>query len=170
MRRIILLVSGALCVLTLSAVPALANGNGAETFTFHTHKQTFGPFVDVVPCANGDIPASITTVENSVIHVTVRPGGSFNPDTFEGTDFSVTGTFTGTFRAVTAAGTYAGHFTTWFGGAVNDKNAAFTATFSVHGRTPTGERFGGQFVEHFNSSASIPPHFNEFVKSHCTGP
>jgi hypothetical protein len=169
MRRFILVVVAATALVGLAAVPALADGNGAQTFTFHTKKETFGPFVDVVPCANGDIPAVITTVENTVFHVTVRPGGSFDPDTGEGTNFSLTGTVTGTFSAVTAAGTYTGHFTSWFGGASNNNNETFTVTFSVHGRTPTGERFGGQFVEHFNSSASIPPHLNEFSKSHCTG-
>ena len=83
--------------------------------------------------------------------------------------FHVTFTQTGTFTAVTALGTFQGHFTFWGGFNSNGQSHVGTFTFTLQGTTPTGERFGASSVEHFNVSANEPPRVNEFFKLVCHG-
>jgi hypothetical protein len=177
MKKLVTLVAAASFLLTASI--ALANGKGAQTFTFH-QKNVTETFADVVPCVDGEtIPAVVTTTtKNRVIHITAEPGAEieFDPVTGEpivvSGEFHVTGTDVGTFEAVTAEGTIEGHFAIWFGFNQNGQNQAGTFTFNVEGRWTSGamagEPIGAHLVDHFNTSASTPPHVNAFFHLTCS--
>lgn len=174
MRRRFLLALAVALVTGIVALPALANGNGAQTFTEHETNVT-QTFADFVPCADGDIPALITTVTKSrVFHMTLEPGAEIvgtDPVTGEPIivgEFHVTFTEVGTFEAVAAQGVFEGHFAIWGGFNNNGQNGAGTFTFEIEGFTPTGTQFGAHAVEHFNTSASTPPSTREFFHVACS--
>jgi hypothetical protein len=163
MKRILVVIFtfGALCV---SSLPALADGNGAQTTTM-TFKDQTQTFPSANPCTGE--PAVVTVNQNGVIHVTVRPGGTFDPVTFTGTNFSVTGTFTGTFMLVSATQTFQGHFATWFGFNDNQQNEAGTVTFNAVGRSTTDSTMiGAHTVSHINTTPT--GEVNTFMKLHCS--
>jgi hypothetical protein len=160
------LVMSVIAALALAA-GAGAGGGGAQTLTFHEHQAT-DTFQEEEGECGIPIGSQIAITYNSVFHVTIRPGGSFDFDTFEGTNFSLTGTQSGTATVVTPAPeskTYTGHFATWFGGSVNNQSASFTDTFNAHLTAADGSTIRIHENEHFNLSAS--GHMNDFFKQHC---
>ncbi len=171
MRKVAIVLLGAL-VAAVAALPAAANGNGAQTVTSHVTNEPFME-TDIVPCSEPELPAAITgMIKSGVFHLTLEPGAEIvgvDQDGFlivEG-QFHVTFTQTGTFTAVTALGTFQGHFTFWGGFNSNGQNHVGTFTSAIHGTTSTGERFGASNVEHFNVSANELPRVNEFFKLVC---
>lgn len=173
MKKLVMLLVGAL-VAVLGALPAAANGNGAQTFTTHIKNEPFTE-TDVVPCIEPELPAAIAgTIKSGVFHFTLEPGAEILGVDEEGFpivegEFHVTFTQTGTFTAVTTAGTFAGRFTFWGGFNSNGQNHVGTFTSALEGTTPTGKRFGASSVEHFNLSANQLPRVNEFLKLVCHG-
>ncbi len=141
------------------------------TFTFH-EKGSTETFRDVIPCLDDEVPATITTTENGVFHVTaagIDDQGTPDPedDTFI-PPYHVTGTFTGTFEAVpddASFPTFTGHFTQWFGENVNASNVAATFTFTVIGRGSDGSVLRFHDTAHF--SATPQGATLEFDKPRC---
>lgn len=131
-------------LLLAPAATVLADGSGATTFTqtFHNATQTF---VGSTFCS-GSL-ANITLTYNGVIHSTVNKAG----------DFWFTATMTGDVYAVTLDAspvTYTGHFTNWFGGAINNKNMVNDSTFSLHVTGSDGSSFMFHDVAHFSTNAN----------------
>ncbi len=154
MRKALVL-SAAVLAFVVLALPAYADGNGAQTETERFHKVT-ETFRDVVPCTGER--ATITTVSNGVFHITELRNGTYH----------ITGTQTGTFTAVTPTTTYTGHFTIWFGENRNRQNEANTFTFNLRGTAEDGTTIKSHLVAHFNSSASEPPKLNFFFREKCS--
>jgi hypothetical protein len=131
----------------LAATTAAQAGSPPLTFT-DTFQET-DTFTDVVPCQENLGPYDITTTARGVFHVTaagIDQNDNFIPP------YHVTGTTTGTFVAVPSDGTgptFTGHFTNWFGENVNTKNSEGTVTFSVHGRSASGQRVSFHEVFHY---------------------
>jgi hypothetical protein len=127
-RRFITLLSATLVGLAMLTGVAQAQ---PVTVTVHEHKAT-ETFTEVFPCiGNGQELATITTVENGVIHVTAAALG---PNDELIPPYHITGTFTGTFTAVPqnpSLPTFTGHFTTWFGENSNQKTFNGTFTFTI---------------------------------------
>jgi hypothetical protein len=146
--------------LAFGALPVSAAG--AETFTV-VMKDVTATFPTSDPCTGA--PATVTVTYNSVLHVTIRPGGTFDPVTFTGTNFSVTGTQAGTFTLI-SSDTFTGHFATWFGFNSNSQNEASTVTFNAVGSNAAGTAMiSAHTEEHFNTTPS--GNFNVFSKLHC---
>ena len=143
MRRLAQLgvVVGALGALLAFSVPAaMANANGARTFTQHNHHVT-DTQRSANPCTNDT--ETLTTTSNSVFHGTINKNGSW-----------FTGTAEGTFTFVPdnpAAVTYTGHFTTWFGDENNRQNGVEHSTFNVHATGSDGSRL----TFHENAQAAM---------------
>jgi hypothetical protein len=127
------------------------------TVTFH-EKNVTDTFSDVIPCLSEDpVPATITTTENGVLHVTaagIDDQGTPDPedDTFI-PPYHVTGTFTGTFVAVPddpSLPTFTGHFTQWFGENSNKQSFATTFTFTIIGTGSDGSSLKFHETAHFS--------------------
>lgn len=131
-------------VLSLSALPALAAGNGAVSITETEHNVT-DQFTDVVPCLKDAGLFDITLTYNGVEHVTIGPNSAH-----------FTFTQTGSFVAVSTTGdpTVTGHVAIWGGFNENSRNASGTFTFNLQGTTDDGTRVTFNGVEHFSVSAS----------------
>jgi hypothetical protein len=121
---------GALGALLAFGVPAaMADGNGARTFTQHNHHVT-----DTQRAANpctGDV-GTLHETYNAVFHGTINKNGSW-----------FTGTVTGRFTFVPrnpAAVTYTGHFTSWFGDENNLRNDVEHSTLNIHATGSDGSR------------------------------
>lgn len=118
------------------------------TLTFHEHKLA-DTFRDVIPCLDGGAPATISTVENGVLHITAagldRHGNPLPP-------YHLTGTFTGTFTAVpddSSLPTFTGHFTNWFGENSNRSGVVVdTDTFTVIAQGSDGSTLKFHDVAH----------------------
>ncbi len=119
------------------------------TLTFHEHRMAT-TFHDVIPClGDGGAPATISTVENGVFHITAagfdKHGNPIPP-------YHLTGTFTGKFTAVpddAGLPTYAGHFTIWFGENSNRSGVVTdTDTFTVIARGSDGSVIKFHETEH----------------------
>jgi hypothetical protein len=129
MRRLIVLAAATL--VGLAMLTGVAQAAKPVTLTFHEH-QVESTFTDVIPCiGNGEELATITTVENGVVHITAAAldenGDPIPP-------YHITGTFTGTVTVVPqdpSLPTFTGHFTTWFGENSNQKTFNDTDTFTV---------------------------------------
>jgi hypothetical protein len=154
---------------------AVMSGTAAArpvTMTFHEKNET-ETFRDVIPCLGEEpAPATITTVESGVFHVTaagIDDQGTPAPDddTFI-PPYHVTGTFTGTFTAVPddpSLPTFTGHFTQWFGENVNRQNVAATFTFTIIGQGSDGSILKFHDTAHF--SATPQGATLEFDKFRC---
>jgi len=141
------------------------------TLTFH-EKNSVDTFHDSIPClGDGGAPATITTTENGVFHVTaagIDDQGTPDPDDDVFIPpYHVTGTFTGTFVAVpddSALPTYQGHFTQWFGENANRANSAATFTFTVIGRGSDGSVIKFHETAHFSvTPAGVTTEFDKTV-------
>lgn len=117
----------------LTAVP-----NCSETIT--TGAQPAQTMPSLNPC-NGDTGTVTITVERSVFHVNVNGAR----------DLWVTGTSTGTITFTpddSSEPSASGRTTSWFGGSLNNRNAAFTDTFSATLRTSDGNNVVVRGVDH----------------------
>lgn len=131
--------------LALVATPAaLADGNGAQTFT-----QTFHNAIDSFPQSNPctGSPGTVTITYNGVFHVTVNKAG----------DSWATGTQTGDFVFVpddASQPSYTGHFTTWFGLSDNNQNGVDHSTFTIHGTGSDGSSLTFHDTAHVSTNAN----------------
>ena len=117
----------AVAVAAVGAVPAHAASAGTETFTEHEHEVVFLEAATTNPC-DGEFGKLLAVAKNSKIHVTQQADG----------DAWVTGTANGTVTFTPfeqGSAIYSGHFTTWFGESLNNKNSVehFTSTFQLKG-------------------------------------
>jgi hypothetical protein len=156
MKRGALIMGLAVLFLGITAGSAQA---APVTLTFH-EKNEVETFHDVFPClGQGGAPATITTTENGVFHVTaagIDDQGTPDPgdDTFIPPSH-VTGTFTGTFLAVPddpSLPTFTGHFTQWFGENSNNQNVAATFTFTIIGTGSDGSVIKFHETAHFSAT------------------
>ena len=123
---------------------ASAAGAGAVTFTQHDHNLTQS-FPTPNPCTG--VPGTVTTVGNSVFHITTLANGTS----------WATGTSEGTFTFVpddSSQPTYTGHFTTWFGDNNNLKNGNEKSTLTIHGVGSDGSTLRFHEVAHLSTSAT----------------
>ena len=134
-----------LAVVGLLLFPASsAFAAGADTFTQPFHNVTES-FPTPNPCTGA--PGTVTITYNGVFHTTTLPNGNSH--------FTVTQT--GDFVFVpddSSLPTFTGHFTFWAGFNSNNKNAASTFTFTVHGTGSDGSVLKFHVTEHFSVSAS----------------
>jgi hypothetical protein len=163
MRRLIVLVSATLVGLAMLTGVAQAK---PVTLTFHEHKVT-STFTDVIPCiGNGQELATITTVENGVVHITAAAlDENENPIP----PYHITGTFTGTVTVVPqdpSLPTFTGHFATWFGENSNQKTFNDTDTFTVilTGSDGSTLKFHDTFHVTVNANGEVTV---EFDKPNC---
>lgn len=134
----------AVAIVIASAATALAakGGAGTETFAEHTHETVFFSFPTSNPCT-GEEGTLTAIAANEHFHLTTHADG----------ELWATGTAEGTVTfAPTAVGglAYSGHFTSWFGEAVNQKNNVEhdTSTFVLHASG------GSQVVVHMKDHLS----------------
>ncbi len=132
------------CLLLLTLSSALADGNGATTFT-----QTFHNAVDSFPNPNPctDVPGTVTLTYNGVFHFTVNKDG----------DYWDTGNQTGDFVFTpddASQPSYTGHFHNWFGDSINNHNQVDHMTFQLNGVGSDGSTLTLHEVAHFSVSAT----------------
>lgn len=153
-------IAAVLALTSGGAAYAAAGGAGTETFTEHQHGVELFSFPTENPCtgAKGTLAA---IASNAVFHVTTQADGNF----------WVTGTAegTGTFTPEEAGGVfYSGHFASWFGEALNEKNSVShdTSTFVLNGTD--GSRVIVHMTSHLSTNAhgAITVQFEKF-NAHC---
>ena len=156
MRRLLTVAATAsmLAMLGLSSITASAasscapNPNGTTTCTMNLHGGIFPVGPPNPPCLPPDATGVASNV-NAVFHFTVnRAGDSWSTGTIEG-DVTLTVPSTAT--------TYTGHFTEWFGSAVNNKNGVSNTTFNAHLTAPNGATIDAHVSIGFGVSASGQP-------------
>lgn len=139
---------------------AAGGGAGTETFTEHQHNVELFSFPTENPCTGAQ--GTLTAIAaNSVFHVTTQADGNF----------WVTGTAEGTatFTPEEAGGvSYSGHFASWFGEALNNKNSVAheTGTFVLKGTD--GSRVIVHTKGHLSTNAhgAVTVEFQKF-SAHC---
>jgi hypothetical protein len=101
---------------------AAKGGAGTETFTEHGHEVPFFEFPVTNPC-NGQEGLLSAVAKNFVFHATTQPDGNA----------WITGTGNGTasFVPFEEGPTFSGHFTAWFGEALNEKNHVEHSTTTI---------------------------------------
>lgn len=138
----------AVVIVVASAAVALAakGGAGTETFTEHGHEEVLFSEPVTNPCTNeGGILTA--TAANEVFHLTTHADGTF----------WVTGTAEGTatFTPFEAGGlAYSGHFTSWFGEALNRKNHIEHDTNTFVLRAANGSQVVVQEKSHLSTNAA----------------
>lgn len=153
-------IAAALALMSGGVAYAAGKGAGTETFTEHQHNVELFSFPTQNPCTGAQ--GTLTAIAaNSVFHITTQADGNF----------WVTGTAEGTatFTPEEAGGvSYSGHFTSWFGEALNSKNSVAhdTNTFVLKGTD------GSRVIVHMKSHLSTNAHgaiTAQFEKSsaHC---
>jgi hypothetical protein len=153
-------VAAVLCALFAGVAAAAKGGAGTETSTEHEHGVVVMSKEIVNPC-DGEAGQLEAIAANSVFHITTQADG----------DLWLTGTDEGTvtFTPSQAGGVfYSGHFTQWFGNAVNRKNEVehFTGTFVLKGTD--GSRVTVHSKAHMSTNGRGEPTVGFEVKEvHC---
>lgn len=130
-------------LLTIGALSATADGNGATTFTDTEHDVAV--VVDFVNPCTGDAGV-VTAVENQVFHGTLNKNGShgsWSQGNIEGK-----ATFTPTDPSKV---TYTGHFSATFGDQISQGDGIEHSTFTINA---TGSD-GSHLVFHDNAKAAL---------------
>lgn len=149
-----------LALLPVGAAYAAAGGAGTETLTEHEHNVELFSFPTENPCTGA--AGTLTAIaSNAVFHITTQADG----------DHWVTGTAEGiaTFTPEEAGGVlYSGHFASWFGEALNNKNSVAhdTSTFVLNGTD--GSRVIVHMKDHLstNAAGAVTAQF-EKINAHC---
>lgn len=139
---------------------AAAGGAGTETLTEHQHNVELFSFPTENPCTGAE--GTLTAIaSNSVFHITTQADG----------DAWVTGNAEGTatFTPEEAGGVfYSGHFKSWFGEELNNKNMVLheTGTFVLNGTD--GSRVVVHTTGHLgtNANGKVTVQFEKF-RAHC---
>ncbi len=146
-------------VLAFGALPAFADGNGAQTSTI-TMKNAYIPFgPGPNPCTGATGTLNAISV-NGVMHETINKAG----------DIWDTGTITGTFQFVPddpSQPTYTGHGTFWFGDSFNNQNQVNHFTNSLNLTGSDGSSVTYHENGHFSVSASGIPNELDHVSATC---
>src|SRR5881396_4114366 len=157
------IVAAVVALLTAGAALADAGGRGTVTITTHDHDVTL--FSDPVtnPCTAA--PGTLTAVAaNEVFHVTFFTNGD---------EFWVTGTQEGTatFTPDDPNGVSAsGHFASWFGESLNEKNDVSHDTFNLQLRATDGSHIVAHETAHLSTNAAgvVTVNFDKMSVS-CVG-
>lgn len=156
MRRLLTLAAtvSMLAMLGLSSITASAdsscapNANGTITCTMTLHGATFPVGPPNPPCIPPDATGVVYNL-NSVFHFTInRAGDGWFTATSEG-DVTLT--------VPSAATTYTGHFSIWFGAEFNNQNAISNQIFNAHLTAPDGSTIDAHFSMGIGLSASGQP-------------
>jgi hypothetical protein len=153
-------IAAVLALTSGGAAYAAAGGAGTETFTEHQHDVELFSFPTENPCTGAQ--GTLTAIASkAVFHITTHADGNF----------WVTGTAEGTatFTPEEAGGVfYSGHFASWFGEALNEKNSVAhdTNTFVLNGTD--GSRVTVHMKDHLSTNAhgEITVQFEKF-SAHC---
>jgi hypothetical protein len=137
----------AIAIVLASATVALAaaGGAGTETLTEHQHNQVLFSAPTANPCTGEE--GTITAIAaNEVFHATMHADGTF----------WVTGTAEGTATFVPSGSglTYSGHFTSWFGEALNRKNHIEHDTNTFVLRAADGSQVVVHMKDHLSTNAA----------------
>jgi hypothetical protein len=145
------------------AAPAMADkgGAGTETLTEHAHEVPLFSFPTVNQCTGAAGLLSVVAA-NEVFHITTQADG----------DAWVTGTAEGiaTFTPEEIGGVvYSGHFATWFGEEINNKNHVEHSTFDVTLTGSDGSKVAIHIKGHVGTNAGgvVTVERPEEVSVHC---
>jgi hypothetical protein len=142
MRAVVL--AAAVSALFASSALASKGGAGTETFTEHAHEVLLFSFPVENQCT-GSAGTLTATAANEVFHITTQADG----------ELWVTGTAEGsvTFVPFEEGISYSGHFATWFGEAINNRNSVghSTTTFVLAGTD--GSRTVIHMTSHLSTNA-----------------
>lgn len=147
--RTVVVASAVMAMLLLGALPALADGNGAQTTTA-TFKNAYVPLGPTVNPCSGATGTFAGTSVNGVLHETINKAG----------DVWDTGTLTGTFQFVPddpTQPTYTGHGETWFGDSFNNQNQVNHFTLHFQGTGTDGSTVDIQETGHISTNANGVP-------------
>jgi hypothetical protein len=137
--------SATLFLLSGGSALAASNGAGTETITEHFRNEVLFSEPTVNPCTGE--PGTLTDIaKNGKVHTTTQADG----------ELWVTGTFVGsaTFTPHEPGGVSAsGHFTTWFGVSLNQKNSVEHSTGTFHLTGSDGSTFKMHTVERISTNA-----------------
>jgi hypothetical protein len=136
----------ALVVVSSTAALAAKGGVGTETSTEHAHEAVLFSFPTTNPCT-GEEGTLTATARNEVFHLTTHADG----------ELWATGTAEGavTFTPLGAEGVpYSGHFTSWFGEAVNEKNHVEHDTNTFVLRAANGSQVVVHMKDHLSTNAA----------------
>jgi hypothetical protein len=158
-RRLLCLLVVATLATAAFATTALADGNGAQTFT-HVDKNV----VQVMPASNPctGVPGTLTVTFNDIFHVTISDTG-----------FHFGGTITGSALFVPddpSQPTYTGQFTNVLNAHPNEENlqnavAFFTSDIEALGSDGSHLKFHGNGHTTLNANGVITAQFDNFF---CT--
>lgn len=156
MRRLALAALGALALLLVVAVPAMAAG-GTHTVTMTEHQHGTFTETDATNPATGH-PVVVTFTGNSVEHITYFPAGDEVWATF---------TETGFVSFVDDGVTYSGHATAWGNFNLNERNSNSTFTLTVHVVGTDGTIVWAHQVTHitYNGNGDITVSFDKLSLS-----
>jgi hypothetical protein len=153
----------AIVIVVASAAVALAaaGGAGTETTTEHHKEVVLFELKKVNPCT-GEEGTLTAIASNEVFHRTAHADGTF----------TATGTAEGTATFVPSGSglTYSGHFTSWFGHALNSKNHIEHSTSTFVLRAANGSQVIVQIKDHLSTNAAgeVTAEFEkESVRTHC---
>jgi hypothetical protein len=137
--------SATLFLLSGGSALAASNGAGTETITEHFSNEVFFSEPTVNPCTGE--PGMLTGIaKNGKVHATSQADG----------EFWATGTFvvTVTVTPDQPGGVSAsGHFTSWFGVSLNQKNSVEHSTGTFHLTGSDGSTVKMHMVEHISTNA-----------------
>jgi hypothetical protein len=148
MYRFVIRAAGLAAVITaLAAGTAIAapGGAGTETFTEHGHNVPFFEFTGTNPCTGQEGLLS-AVASNFVFHITQQADGN--------AWVTGTGEGTATFVPFGEGATFNGHFTTWFGEALNEKNHVEHDTTTVVLTGPEGSHVTMHIKSHASTNAN----------------
>jgi hypothetical protein len=162
-RGVIAAALAAAAVAAVAAVPATADkgGAGTETLTEHAHEVPLFAFPTVNQCTGAAGLLSVVAA-NEVFHVTTQADG----------DAWVTGTAEGTvtFTPEESGGVvYSGHFASWFGESLNNKNHVEHSTFDANLTGSDGSKVSVHIKGHVGTNANgvVTVERPEEVSFHC---
>jgi hypothetical protein len=136
----------AIALLSAGGALAAAGGSGTVTETQHGHNELLFSIQVHNPCTGA--PGTLTAIAaNSVFHVTFFENGN---------ESWVTGTAEGavTFTPEVAGVSASGHFATWFGGAINNKNTVEHSTSNFNLQNTDGSHVVVHGMSHLSTNAS----------------
>jgi hypothetical protein len=138
--------SATLFLLSGGSALAASNGAGTETITEHFRNEVLFSEPETVNPCTGE-PGTLTGIaKNGKVHATAQADG----------ELWVTGTFGGTVTLTPAepGGVSAsGHFTSWFGVSLNQKNSVEHSTGTFHLTGSDGSTVKMHMVEHISTNA-----------------
>jgi hypothetical protein len=137
--------SATLFLLSGGSALAASNGAGTETITEHFSNEVLFSEPTVNPCT-GEHGMLTAIAKNGKVHATSQADG----------EFWATGTFAGTVTVTPdqpGGVSASGHFTSWFGVSLNQKNSVEHSTGTFHLTGSDGSTVKIHMVEHISTNA-----------------